>query len=369
MREPVPPRPMTGPPDPMAQPSHGTSPWNLPNALTVLRILLVPVFGSMLLAQDGADAGQRFAALAVFVVAMITDRIDGDIARSRGLVTDVGKILDPIADKALLGMAFVGLSLIGSVPWWVTLLVLAREVGSPSVLLERGAAVFSVAPRGNRPPFVVRAGDTVIRVVGTGFRVGRSEDHVTVAVDHGIVDVIHRGATHRLTAHQAWSSDHPDEVTELAAATTPTTTPATTVAQATPAPATTAAPEPTPAPAPAVVAPPRPRPTPPAIVTPAPPAPPSGPSISAADAARTEFDRLVQLEARDPAAALAGYLTLSAGNTVWSEVALFAAGRLAADRHDRRAKTLLTIYLRRFPRGANVRDARNLLDRLKGAPE
>jgi CDP-diacylglycerol--glycerol-3-phosphate 3-phosphatidyltransferase len=60
---------------------------------------------------------------------MITDRIDGDIARSRGLVTDVGKILDPIADKALLGMAFVGLSLIGLVPWWVTLLVLAREVG------------------------------------------------------------------------------------------------------------------------------------------------------------------------------------------------------------------------------------------------
>jgi len=113
----------------MAQPSHGTSPWNLPNALTVLRILLVPVFGSMLLAQNGADAGQRFAALAVFVVAMITDRIDGDIARSRGLVTDVGKILDPIADKALLGMAFVGLSLIGLVPWWVTLLVLAREVG------------------------------------------------------------------------------------------------------------------------------------------------------------------------------------------------------------------------------------------------
>ena len=83
----------------------------------------------MLLAQNGADAGQRFAALAVFVVAMITDRIDGDIARSRGLVTDVGKILDPIADKALLGMAFVGLSLIGLVPWWVTLLVLAREVG------------------------------------------------------------------------------------------------------------------------------------------------------------------------------------------------------------------------------------------------
>jgi CDP-diacylglycerol--glycerol-3-phosphate 3-phosphatidyltransferase len=113
----------------MAQPSHGTSPWNLPNALTALRILLVPVFGSMLLVEGGSNAPQRFAALAVFIVAMITDRIDGDIARSRGLVTDVGKILDPIADKALLGMAFVGLSLIGLVPWWVTLLVLAREVG------------------------------------------------------------------------------------------------------------------------------------------------------------------------------------------------------------------------------------------------
>lgn len=62
-------------------------------------------------------------------MAMITDRIDGDLARSRGLVTDVGKILDPIADKALLGMAFVGLSLIGLVPWWVTLVVLAREIG------------------------------------------------------------------------------------------------------------------------------------------------------------------------------------------------------------------------------------------------
>ncbi len=129
MREPVPPRPMTGPPDPMAQPSHDASAWNLPNALTVLRILLVPVFGSMLLVDGGANAGQRFAALGVFVVAMITDRIDGDLARSRGLVTDVGKLLDPIADKALLGMAFVGLSLIGLVPWWVTVLVLAREVG------------------------------------------------------------------------------------------------------------------------------------------------------------------------------------------------------------------------------------------------
>ncbi len=113
----------------MAQPSHDASPWNLPNALTVLRILLVPVFGALLLIEDGSNAGQRFAALGVFLVAMATDRLDGDLARARGLVTDVGKILDPIADKTLLGMAFVGLSIIGSVPWWVTLMVLAREFG------------------------------------------------------------------------------------------------------------------------------------------------------------------------------------------------------------------------------------------------
>ena len=138
MREPVPPRPMTGPPDPMAQPSHGTSPWNLPNALTVLRILLVPVFGSMLLAQNGADAGQRFAALAVFVVAMITDRIDGDIARSRGLVTDVGKILDPIADKALLGMAFP------AIPW-------------PCCAKARAARYWCSSPNWRRPAWVLPA--------------------------------------------------------------------------------------------------------------------------------------------------------------------------------------------------------------------
>ncbi|MBK8469851.1 MAG: CDP-diacylglycerol--glycerol-3-phosphate 3-phosphatidyltransferase [Actinomycetales bacterium] len=118
----------------MADPTHeAASPWNLPNALTTARILLVPVFGSLLLSDEGTNVTQRFAALGVFLVAMLTDRIDGDIARSRGLVTDLGKILDPIADKALLGMAFVGLSIIGLVPWWITVLVLAREVGVTAV--------------------------------------------------------------------------------------------------------------------------------------------------------------------------------------------------------------------------------------------
>lgn len=105
------------------------SPWNLPNALTVLRILLVPVFGWLLLSEDGQSTGYRLAAFGVFVVAMITDSVDGDIARRKGLVTDFGKVSDPIADKALVGMGLVALSVIDLVPWWITVVILVREIG------------------------------------------------------------------------------------------------------------------------------------------------------------------------------------------------------------------------------------------------
>jgi CDP-diacylglycerol---glycerol-3-phosphate 3-phosphatidyltransferase len=104
-----------------------TSNWNLPNVLTGLRILLVPVFGVALLHDGGESVGWRVAAALVFACAMVTDKVDGDIARSRGLVTDFGKIADPIADKAMTGMAFVGLSIVGDVWWWVTVVVLLRE--------------------------------------------------------------------------------------------------------------------------------------------------------------------------------------------------------------------------------------------------
>ncbi|HYO39820.1 MAG TPA: CDP-diacylglycerol--glycerol-3-phosphate 3-phosphatidyltransferase [Nocardioidaceae bacterium] len=103
--------------------------WNLPNALTTLRIVMVPFFGWALLVDGGDSVTWRLVAWGLFVAAMITDKIDGDIARSRDLVTDFGKIADPIADKALTGMAFVGLSLIGELWWWVTALVLLREWG------------------------------------------------------------------------------------------------------------------------------------------------------------------------------------------------------------------------------------------------
>ena len=103
--------------------------WNVPNALTTLRILMVPLFGYALLVDDGESAGWRWVAWGLFLLAMITDKIDGDLARKHGLETDFGRIADPIADKALTGMAFVGLSIVGELWWWVTIVVLVREWG------------------------------------------------------------------------------------------------------------------------------------------------------------------------------------------------------------------------------------------------
>lgn len=102
------------------------SPWNIANILTGLRILMVPVFMWLFL-QDGTT--MRVWAAIVFVVAALTDKLDGHLARTRGLITDLGKILDPIADKALVIAALVVLSLDGLVPWWVTVVVIVRELG------------------------------------------------------------------------------------------------------------------------------------------------------------------------------------------------------------------------------------------------
>lgn len=103
--------------------------WNAPNIITGVRILATPFFVWMLLVDDGADGPWRWAAAAFFVLAIATDAWDGHIARSRGLITDLGKLLDPIADKFLTGAALVGLSILAELPWWVTILVLVREVG------------------------------------------------------------------------------------------------------------------------------------------------------------------------------------------------------------------------------------------------
>ena len=100
--------------------------WNVANILTMVRIVLVPVFVAFLLAGGTV---WRLAALATFCVASLTDLLDGRLARSRGLVTDFGKIADPVADKALTGAALVCLSALGELPWWVTGVIMFREIG------------------------------------------------------------------------------------------------------------------------------------------------------------------------------------------------------------------------------------------------
>jgi transmembrane sensor len=243
------------------------------------------------------------------------------------------------------------------------------------VLVERGEAWFTVAPREQRPAFVVRAGDATVRVVGTRFRVARSDERIAVDVERGLVDVQFHGAMVSVGPGRRWSSETPAQTSTLAG--TPPPVPVASGEPAAPAtepPSGVAGAERPAAVAPApvvpiVVHPPvassGPPPSAPPRSAPAiddPPAP--KPAARTADHDRIEYDRLAALEAASPDAALTGYLALARGASRWADPALFAAARLAVDRHDRRAETLLGIYLQRFPAGANATDAKQLLARL-----
>jgi CDP-diacylglycerol--glycerol-3-phosphate 3-phosphatidyltransferase len=103
--------------------------WNIANLLTMLRLVLVPGFVALMLADGGYDPAWRSLAWAAFAIAMITDLFDGHLARTYNLVTDFGKIADPIADKAIMGAALICLSALGELPWWVTGVILGRELG------------------------------------------------------------------------------------------------------------------------------------------------------------------------------------------------------------------------------------------------
>jgi CDP-diacylglycerol--glycerol-3-phosphate 3-phosphatidyltransferase len=147
--------------------------WNVANVLTMARIVLVPVFVVFLFAGGTA---WRLAALGTFVVASLTDLLDGRLARSRGLVTDFGKIADPVADKALTGAALIGLSALGELPWWVTGVIMFRELavtalrfwvirwgviaasrgGKLKTLLQVIAICLYLLPSALSPPAVVR---------------------------------------------------------------------------------------------------------------------------------------------------------------------------------------------------------------------
>ena len=119
---------MSGSGDSVATPGHpeGSAPTlNIANVLTMTRLAMIPVFVVCMFLDDPV---WRFAAFAVFVLASVTDHIDGELARRRNLVTNFGKLADPIADKALTGAALVVLSMLGELWWWVTLAILAREL-------------------------------------------------------------------------------------------------------------------------------------------------------------------------------------------------------------------------------------------------
>jgi CDP-diacylglycerol---glycerol-3-phosphate 3-phosphatidyltransferase len=115
--------------DPITDPVTTVSAWNMANGLTMLRLALVPFFALALFHSGGHSRSWHVVACVIFVVASLTDRIDGEIARKRGLITEFGKLADPIADKALIGTALVGLSVLHDLAWWVTVLILVREIG------------------------------------------------------------------------------------------------------------------------------------------------------------------------------------------------------------------------------------------------
>ncbi|MBP6087215.1 MAG: CDP-diacylglycerol--glycerol-3-phosphate 3-phosphatidyltransferase [Rhodoluna sp.] len=106
-----------------------SKPWNLPNAITAARILAVPFFIWSLVSISNDESPMRWVSVLIFIIIMASDGVDGAIARKRGIVTDLGKLLDPIADKALLGGALVTLSILGEIAWWVTIVILVRELG------------------------------------------------------------------------------------------------------------------------------------------------------------------------------------------------------------------------------------------------
>lgn len=134
---------------------------NLANALTLMRLALVPVFLLALFAANGHDPKTRVAAFVIFAIAIITDRLDGTLARNYGMVTDFGTLADPIADKALIGAALIGLSMLGDLWWWVTVLVLAREIG---ITVLR----FAVLHRGVIPASRGGKLKTLVQAVGIG---------------------------------------------------------------------------------------------------------------------------------------------------------------------------------------------------------
>ena len=137
--------------------SSGPSAWNLANALTVLRIAMVPFFAWALLVDGGHSTTGRLVATALFALAAATDRLDGWLARRSGQVTNLGKLLDPIADKVLIGTALVLLSYLGDLSWWITVIILVRELGITAMRFFLLRYVVLPASRGGKLKTVLQS--------------------------------------------------------------------------------------------------------------------------------------------------------------------------------------------------------------------
>jgi len=244
-----------------------------------------------------------------------------------------------------------------------TLVVSGDDDHGVLIVLDRGKVTCEVAPRKGRPAFVVQAGGVRVRVIGTRFTVARDGDSARVDVARGVVEVSSGGKTTILRDGETWPSS-------TTAAIVPTPAPTQTPSAAPAPPATVSADDPIviranpkrPAPPAPTGAPVTTFPTndaPPSATAPPPP-PDPGPTP------QQLFEQASKLEARDPGRAIAIYRQLAGSGGAWAMNALFAQGRLEADRGNRgEARRLLNEYLARYPRGPNAGDARALLERIK----
>lgn len=159
--------------------------WNLPNILTLLRVALVPVFIAVLLLPD--ETLGRWLGLLVFVLASLTDRYDGVLARKHGLVTNFGKIADSFADKLLTGAAFIMLSYLGDLPWWVTIVILAREWGITIMRFAMVRREVMAAGAGGKAKMVLQIVGIVMLLVPWVSLLGEGPGSGMVKVSQGVI--------------------------------------------------------------------------------------------------------------------------------------------------------------------------------------
>jgi len=244
------------------------------------------------------------------------------------------------------------------------------------VVVDRGKVDCEVAPRKGRPPFVVQAGDVRVRVVGTHFTVARDAQGggAHVSVSHGVVEVTSHGQTVSVHAGDEWPAAPSPPPAPTAQNTPPVLTPqaglqAPAPALATPRTRARHAPRTAPQRAPVAQPPIAQAPVTDAPVAPPPPPeppPPAAPARPPAPSAQELYESANRMEASNPDGAIVIYGKLAAGSGPWAANALYAAGRLQADRGRRGDATrLLNEYLTRYPNGANARDARDLLDKMR----